>query len=115
MLLRFSFTVWLLAAVASLVAAQAYPITGVKVAAGAEVPLRKNINALYSAGGPQWDLYIRSLVVLQRQSPTDQLSYFQIAGIHGRPYVQWNGAGARNTDGWAGYCPHGVCFSQLFY
>jgi hypothetical protein len=54
MQLRFSLTVWLIAAVSSLVAAQNYPITGVKVASGAEVPLRKNINAMYNYGGPQW-------------------------------------------------------------
>lgn len=107
MQLRFSLTVWLIATVTSLVAAQNYPITGVKVAAGAEVPRRKNINAMYNYGGPQWDLYIRSLVVLYKQDANDRLSYFQIAGIHGRPYIQWNNAGAQNSDGWLGYCPHG--------
>lgn len=38
----------------SLVAAQNVPITGVKVAAGADVPYRQSIDALQAAGGPQW-------------------------------------------------------------
>lgn len=54
MLLRLSLTVWLLAALATLGAAQNVPVTGVKVAAGSAVPIRKNINTLYSQGGPQW-------------------------------------------------------------
>jgi tyrosinase len=44
---------------------------------------------------------------MYKQSPSDRLSFFQIAGIHGKPYVQWNNAGPANTDGWRGYCPHG--------
>ncbi|KAK7417453.1 hypothetical protein QQX98_004573 [Neonectria punicea] len=91
----------------SAVAAQTYPITGVKVASGSDVPIRKNINDLQAAGGPQWDLYIRSIIELQKQSASDQGSWFQVAGIHGRPYVEWNGAGKETSNGWEGYCPHG--------
>lgn len=29
-------------------------------------------------------------------------------GIHGKPYVEWNGAGKSTSNGWMGYCPHGV-------
>ncbi|PHH80405.1 hypothetical protein CDD82_1771 [Ophiocordyceps australis] len=38
---------------------------------------------------------------------SDQRSFFQIAGIHGKPYIEYNGAGPRQSTGWAGYCPHG--------
>lgn len=31
-----------------------------------------------------------------------------ISGIHGKPYVEWNGAGPRRATDWQGYCPHGV-------
>ncbi|KAI9159091.1 Tyrosinase [Paramyrothecium foliicola] len=107
-MLRLSLLVWALCALSTLVAAQTnYPITGFKVAKGSAVPLRKNINALQAAGGAQWDLYIRALVDLYAQDPKNQLSYFQVAGIHGKPYVEWNGAGKRNSNGWLGYCPHG--------
>ncbi|KAK7432037.1 hypothetical protein QQZ08_001327 [Neonectria magnoliae] len=107
MLFRFSSLVWALCAVGVVNAQSAYPITGVKVDAGAAIPLRKNINALQSTGGPQWDLYIRSLVEMHKQDPKDQLSFFQVAGIHGKPYIEWNGAGKRTSNGWQGYCPHG--------
>lgn len=57
MQLVFRFSLLVLAAWAvSLVEAQrAYPITGVPlIAPTSPVPLRKNINELYSAGGPTW-------------------------------------------------------------
>ncbi|KAF7556469.1 hypothetical protein G7Z17_g1391 [Cylindrodendrum hubeiense] len=106
MLFNFSLLVSALAGLS--VAQQSYPIVGVKSGVSStNVPIRKNINDLQAAGGPQWDLYIRSLIVLQKTSPSDQLSYFQIAGIHGKPYVEWNGAGSSTSNGWQGYCPHG--------
>lgn len=43
---------------------------------------------------------------------SDWLSYFQIAGIHGQPYIQWNNTGKQVGDGWLGYCPHGVSDSH---
>ncbi|KAI5463531.1 tyrosinase [Mariannaea sp. PMI_226] len=88
-------------------AATNYPITGVKVASGSAVPLRLNINTLQANGGPMWDLYIRSIIDMRSLDATDQLGYFQVAGIHGRPYIQWNGAGGETSNGWEGYCPHG--------
>ena len=47
-------------------------------------------------------------------APSDQRSWFQIAGIHGKPYVEWNNAGPERSDGWRGYCPHGVNPSLVF-
>ena len=35
------------------------------------------------------------------------LSFFQIGGIHGRPYVPWNGSGSARVGLWQGYCTHG--------
>ncbi|CAM1501394.1 Fc.00g105560.m01.CDS01 [Cosmosporella sp. VM-42] len=101
--------IWMLCG-AFLVNSQAhYSISGVKVNSGATVPLRKNINDLQAAGGPQWDLYIRALAVLYKQDPNDQLSFFQVAGVHGKPYIEWNGAGPKQvgSSDWQGYCPHG--------
>lgn len=37
----------------------------------------------------------------------DPLSYFQTAGIHGLPYVEWGATGASASGGGGGYCPHG--------
>jgi tyrosinase len=45
---------------------------------------------------------------------SDPLSHFSIGGIHGLPYVQWEGAGGTSPvpgTGWDGYCTHG---SYLF-
>jgi hypothetical protein len=36
------------------VSVESFPITGVPVEDGTAVPARKNINDLYSQGGPQW-------------------------------------------------------------
>ncbi|KAM5348724.1 hypothetical protein ACJ41O_008547 [Fusarium nematophilum] len=82
-------------------------ITGVPVSGGGAVPARKNINDLQAAGGPAWDLYIRAVRSMYNAKETDWKSYFQIAGIHGKPFIQWNGGGARAGNGWPGYCPHG--------
>jgi len=42
-------------------------------------------------------------------SQSNSLSHFSISGIHGLPYVQWEGAGGtRPVQGsWGGYCTHG--------
>ncbi|PTB66919.1 Di-copper centre-containing protein [Trichoderma citrinoviride] len=82
------------------------PVTGVPVAAGAAVPLRQNINDLVNSG-PQWDLYVQAMYNMSKLDSHDPYSYFQIAGIHGAPYIEYNKAGAKSGDGWLGYCPHG--------
>ncbi|KAH7151842.1 tyrosinase [Dactylonectria estremocensis] len=107
MLLRFSLTALVLGAVSSVSAQDPYPITGFSIAEGSAVPLRQNINELQAAGGAQWDLYIRALADMQSQDSNDPLSFFQVAGIHGKPYIEWNHTGKMNTTGWQGYCPHG--------
>ena len=41
---------------------------------------------------------------------TNSISHFQIAGIHGLPYVQWDGAGGTSPvqgSRSGGYCTHG--------
>ncbi|KAM4062141.1 tyrosinase [Hirsutella rhossiliensis] len=93
---------------ASLVFAQnPVAVTGVLVKNGA-APIRRNINDLAKEAGPQWDLYIQSLSAMYEVKSTDALSFFQVAGIHGWPFVEWNGTGAgQNNNDWNGYCPHG--------
>lgn len=51
-------------------------------------------------------LYIQALTALQNMDENDQLSYFQIAGIHGRPFIPWNGVSQIPGSGWGGYCTH---------
>ncbi|KAF5019447.1 hypothetical protein F66182_8555 [Fusarium sp. NRRL 66182] len=82
-------------------------VTGVPVTGGSAVPARRSINDLQREAGPQWDLYIRAVRTMYDAKETDWKSYFQVAGIHGKPFIQWNGGGGRNGNGWPGYCPHG--------
>ncbi|PHH59817.1 hypothetical protein CDD81_2556 [Ophiocordyceps australis] len=93
-----------LGAVSTVLAADRVPVTGVQVPNGGAVPLRQNIN---NVRGPQWDLLVRALQAMYDADPADPRSFFQIAGIHGKPYIEYNGAGGRQSSGWAGYCPHG--------
>ncbi|PHH79246.1 hypothetical protein CDD80_5330 [Ophiocordyceps camponoti-rufipedis] len=91
---------------ASSVLADYYPITGVKVDNG-PLPIRRNIDDLQKENGPQWHLYIQALSSMYEMDSDDPLSFFQIAGIHGWPWIEWNNTGKTTANGWAGYCPHG--------
>ncbi|PSK46330.1 Tyrosinase [Elsinoe australis] len=67
----------------------------------------------------QPDMFNLYLIGLRRMMAVPQqnaLSYYQIAGIHGRPYIQWDGEAPERrqsdnaqapADGWGGgYCTH---------
>ncbi|PQE12584.1 hypothetical protein CJF30_00002479 [Rutstroemia sp. NJR-2017a BBW] len=62
---------------------------------------------------PKFSLYIQALAAMQAMDESNLLSYFQVAGIHGRPYMPWDGVsnvpGAPNT----GYCTHGKPLNPL--
>ncbi|KAJ0164733.1 Tyrosinase [Colletotrichum tanaceti] len=91
-----------------LAAAQEIPVVGVRSGVNTrtgEMPIRRNINSIYDERGPQWDLYIAALTAMQDANETDPTSYFQLAGIHGQPYMAWSGGGPQ-TGADAGYCPH---------
>ena len=49
--------------------------------------------------------------MMQRVAETDPLSYYQIAGIHGLPYIRWGEAPRDDQGPDYGYCTHG---STLF-
>ncbi|KAI0270057.1 tyrosinase [Gloeopeniophorella convolvens] len=58
----------------------------------------------------KFSLYIQALSVMSKESQEDPISHFQIGGIHGLPYTQWQGAGGKDqVEGsqWGGYCTHG--------
>ncbi|KAK7991803.1 hypothetical protein PG988_000597 [Apiospora saccharicola] len=90
---------------------QAVPVTGLTTGINevtGERPARININDLQTAGGPAWDLFILGLSELQNKSESDPLSYFQISGIHGRPFISWNGVeNVTGSEPMKGFCPHG--------
>ncbi|KAI0248614.1 tyrosinase [Lactifluus subvellereus] len=58
----------------------------------------------------QFSLYIQALTEMFNESQTTSISHFGIGGIHGLPFVQWEGAGGTHPiqgSGWGGYCTHG--------
>jgi tyrosinase len=57
----------------------------------------------------QFSLYIQALQIMETTPQPNLTSHFQISGIHGLPYVSWDGAGdnVSDSDQWGGYCTHG--------
>ncbi|KAF1963307.1 Di-copper centre-containing protein [Byssothecium circinans] len=56
----------------------------------------------------QWNIFLLGLQRFQNVSQDDKLSYFQIAGIHGRPWISWDGVegDANDKSQHQGYCQH---------
>ncbi|KAJ4303408.1 hypothetical protein N0V90_002301 [Kalmusia sp. IMI 367209] len=56
----------------------------------------------------QWNVFLLGLQRFQAVSQDDKLSYFQIAGIHGRPFVSWDGVQGDPYywSHYSGYCTH---------
>ncbi|TFY82262.1 hypothetical protein EWM64_g1750 [Hericium alpestre] len=75
---------------------------------GAQAPNRLEINDFVKVED-QWSLYVQALHAISTISQSDLTSFFQIGGIHGLPYVPWDGSGEQpvSTQGWEGYCTHG--------
>ncbi|MCJ1266573.1 hypothetical protein MMC22_006458, partial [Lobaria immixta] len=88
-----------------------YPITGIRVGLdhGDGVPLRQEIDAWFDSIEPtdkmQVQLFILALKHFQEMDPLDRLSYFQIAGIHGQPFVSWDESTKPEIPN-KGYCTH---------
>ncbi|MCJ1468770.1 hypothetical protein MMC07_007400 [Pseudocyphellaria aurata] len=88
-----------------------YPITGIR--AGLDfadhVPLRLEIDAWFGSIKPteklQVQLFILALKHFQEMDPADKLSYFQVAGVHGQPFVAWDEHTKPETPN-EGYCTH---------
>ncbi|KAL2067332.1 hypothetical protein VTL71DRAFT_1757 [Oculimacula yallundae] len=79
--------------------------TGIKRQFGSPRPMRRNILDLQQ-DIPTWSLYIQGLNALQDKPEDFFLSYFQIAGIHGRPYIPWGDAAQTPGAPKTGYCTH---------
>lgn len=59
----------------------------------------------------QWNLYMLGLTRMMAVDQDDRLSYYQIAGLHGRPYIPWDGVESAPGVDSPGYCTH---ISNLF-
>ena len=80
-----------------------YPITGPKSSGTHQ---RLEIRQLQK-NGPQWNLYLLALNRFKGMSQSDKLSYYQVSGIHGRPFVPWDNV-AFNPGHSGGYCTHDI-------
>ncbi|KAF2732817.1 tyrosinase [Polyplosphaeria fusca] len=76
-------------------------ITGVTGTVGE----RKEIRDL-KKNADQWNLYLLGMERFKAKPHSDRLSYYQIAGIHGRPYQTWNNFPTPLVNN-AGFCVHG--------
>jgi tyrosinase len=76
---------------------------------GAAAPNRIEINDLVKTT-EQFSLYIQALIVMFNTPQSTSISHFSIGGIHGLPFVQWEGSGSSSPvkgSQWGGYCTHG--------
>ncbi|KAF2462108.1 hypothetical protein BDY21DRAFT_389512 [Lineolata rhizophorae] len=78
-----------------------YAIRGVQ---GSGVQSRYEIRTLQRDHPEMWNLFLLGLQRFMAVDQDDKLSYFQIAGIHGAPWVPWDGV---EGEGNLGYCTHG--------
>ncbi|KAF2749527.1 Di-copper centre-containing protein [Sporormia fimetaria CBS 119925] len=70
------------------------------------IPLRREIRDLQANYKDQWNLYLLGLTDLQQQPVTNLLSYYQVSGIHGEPYVPYSGVQGDTGAPFGGYCTH---------
>ncbi|KAJ8126913.1 hypothetical protein O1611_g6723 [Lasiodiplodia mahajangana] len=90
-----------------------YAITGIKEGwgPGGRVPVRRDFDEWSMSSDPtdktQFILYLLALKRLQAVDPANRDSYFQIAGIHGYPYIPWDEPSTTQQEiGRKGYCVH---------
>ena len=83
--------------------ASTFAITGVP---GTVYP-RLEIRQMFDQRPNQFTLLLLALQQFQAQPQSNQLSYYQIAGIHGVPRQNWDGvAQGPQSSGTDGYCTH---------
>jgi hypothetical protein len=80
-----------------------FAVTGPK--ANGSVPLRREIRDLQK-DTTMWTLYILALDMLQYTNQSDLLSWYQIGGIHGEPFVPWDNVQPLAGNEQNGYCHH---------
>jgi tyrosinase len=81
-------------------------ITGVQTGRGPnnQTPVRMEITEFLKNADFK-NLFLLGLESLMKKPQSDMKSWYQIAGIHGRPYTPWDGeSGTRGKE--YGYCTH---------
>ncbi|KAL5493071.1 hypothetical protein ACEPAI_4520 [Sanghuangporus weigelae] len=82
-----------------------FHVTGIP-AVGTDVPLRKNFDD-FAKDTDVLNLYLLALDRIQNDEQSVLTSFFQIAGIHGKPYIPWDNVQGLNNPTFGGYCTHG--------
>ncbi|KAF1946664.1 Di-copper centre-containing protein [Clathrospora elynae] len=54
----------------------------------------------------QWNLYLLGMERFMAKDNSDMLSYYQVSGVHGRPFQTWNNFPTPLLNQ-QGFCPHG--------
>jgi len=70
-----------------------------------ELGYRKEIHTLQK-DPDAWNMYLLGLTRFKEVDGSDPQSYYQIASIHGQPYVNWDNMGPCDGCSPAGYCTH---------
>ncbi|KAI9785538.1 MAG: hypothetical protein M1839_009279 [Geoglossum umbratile] len=83
-------------------------VTGATAFSGPDgaIPVRKEVRDLEKNDKLQWNLYLLGLSHFEGLSEELVTSFYQIAGIHGRPYRMWDGVPGITNPEWGGYCTH---------
>ncbi|KAK7443486.1 hypothetical protein VKT23_015660 [Stygiomarasmius scandens] len=76
-------------------------VTGAFSADRSHPPSRLEINT-FVKHEKVFSLYVQALYQLYEVAQADTLSYFQISGIHGKPFIDWSGSESYGE----GYCAH---------
>ncbi|KAK2059846.1 Di-copper centre-containing protein [Colletotrichum caudatum] len=69
------------------------------------VPVRQEIRQM-KQNPFKWNLFLLASSMLQYTDQKEELSWYQIAGIHGVPFVPWNGVPGVAGGEDRGYCTH---------
>ena len=101
-------------------AASVHAASGHGAASHPDITKRQNANAVTGVSDGQtgvrleirqleedqdrWNLYMLAMQDFQNTDHSQTMSWYQVAGIHGQPYVPWNGV--QGTNQGTGYCPH---------
>jgi tyrosinase len=83
-----------------------YPVQGAISVTG-NVVRRMPLQTLASDRPDIFNMFILALLDMQtNKAETDPLSYYQIAGIHGVPFIPWQETSVSTQDPTTGYCTH---------
>ncbi|KAL8812863.1 MAG: hypothetical protein Q9223_007185 [Gallowayella weberi] len=102
--------------------ANSFAITGAPVINGS-IPQRLEIRQLRN-NNAQWNLYLLALNRYQKMNQSDARSYYQLSGIHGRPFTEWDGVPMVQDMGFCSHTsnlfatwhrPYVVAFEQVLY